>query len=283
MKPNSLFSLLSLMLYGIFSINLLASNGCLASKDNFFDDRERGWFWSEKDCEVKKENNTTVQLSQETPPPRSKYKLVPKVVDIPWDIIDQIDPSVIGEIERDAQKTAMMYPTDYNVKQHRLLQRYAMKKAFNYTMAADMLGKKDTDLSQWRSEVPTSAFARNATAQIASKKTNEIFKQYASLAGIVVITQKGCEYCEKQMPILEMFSKQTGFKYKEVDMHQMPTAVSRLGVAKTPDMFLVLNRNGKAEWQRIGSGLNTLPEVQEGVLSALYGFGVLKDRSLIYQ
>ncbi|TDA67320.1 hypothetical protein E0765_03610 [Sulfuricurvum sp. IAE1] len=278
-RPIALFSLSAVLCSSLLAYGV--KDGCKPHSENFYGDSERGWFYSEAPC-TKKDENTSVAKTPTTNT-NKKYKLIPKVVEVPWDIIDQIDPEQIAEMERDAQKTALMYPTDHNVKQHRLLHKYVVKKSVAYAKAGDRLGRADTELAAWRSEIPLSAFARTASLKQAGDKNNETLRKYSSMAGIVVITQRGCGYCEKQIPILEMLREQTGFTYKEVDMAQAPTAVINLGVATTPDMFLVLNKNGVPRWHRVASGLNTLSEIKQAILIGLHSLGEIKDNTIIYK
>lgn len=250
---------------------------CRPAQDNYYADGQRGWFYAEPTC---KENNETKQTAQNT---KKKYKLLPKKVDIPWDIIDQIDPSEIAKIEEESRKISLMYPTDYNVKQSRLLQQYAMKKSVNYAQAGDLLGRKDTDLARWRAEQPMTAFKKNVELVDKYNKAEEILKSFSDKAGLVVVTKEGCPYCRAQMPILAMLKQETGFTYKEVDAMEAPLMIKNLEVATTPDIFLVVNDGGEAKWQRVATGLNTLPELKQAIVAGLYGLGEIKDSSLIYQ
>jgi conjugal transfer pilus assembly protein TraF len=257
-----------------------ATDGCRPTSDYYYGDRERGWFYSESPC-VQVDQNAT-QSKSSAGVLKKKYKLIPKKVEIPWDIIDEIDPEEIAKMERDSQKIAIMYPTDHNVKEHRLLQRYVVKKSVAYAKSGDRLGRSDTELAAWRSEVPNSAFKRDVKSRELHKKSEDVLWDYSQKAGLVVITQPNCVYCEKQIPILNMLKQETGFTYKEVDMTQAPAIVTKLGVARTPDIFLVFNKNGKAKWQRVASGLNSLDEMKQAVLMGLYELGELKDDLLIY-
>jgi thiol-disulfide isomerase/thioredoxin len=259
-----------------------STDGCRPTADNYYGDRERGWFYSESPC-VPVDQNKTVESKSSEKPLKKQYKLVAKVVEIPWDLIDQIDPEEIAKMERDAQKVAMMYPTDHNVKQHRLLQKYVMNKAVEYSKFGDRLGRKDTDLARWKSGLPQTTYANTVKVQKAYKDAEEVLKAYSQKAGLIVITQQGCMYCEKQIPILNKLKRETGFTYKEVDMAQAPEIVTKLGIARTPDIFLVFNKNGKPLWQRVASGLNTLDEIEQAILMGLYELGELKDDSLIYK
>lgn len=265
----------------LLTANAIASNdGCRPQKDNYYSDRERGWFWSESDC-VKKDENITKRVQVE--PQKSKWKIIPKKVDIPWAIINQIDPDQIAQLERDAQKISVMYPTDYNIKEHRMLQKWIVDKSVSYTKTGDRINRTDTELARWGAEVPVSSFARSTNKRQQIKDTDSVIASYANRAGLVVVTQQGCQYCQAQMPILQLLKDQTGMTYKEVDMNHLPNIVTKLGVAQTPDIFLVLNKNGKAQWQRIGSGLNTLVELKEGITFGLYTLGEIKDERLVYQ
>lgn len=278
MKTNPLISY-TLAVF-LASKAIAVADGCRPQKENYYSDRERGWFWSEADC-VKKDENVTKKAQID--PQKSKWKIIPKKVDIPWAIINQIDPDQIAQLERDAQKISVMYPTDFNIKEHRMLQKWIVDKSVSYTKTGDRINRTDTDLARWGAEVPVSTFARSTNKRQQIKDTDSIIASYANRAGLVVVTQQGCQYCQAQMPILQLLKDQTGMTFKEVDMNRLPAIVSKLGVAQTPDIFLVLNKNGKAQWQRIGSGLNTLVELKEGIAFGLYTLGEIKDERLVYQ
>lgn len=278
MKTITLLSLSAIVTSSLLAYSV--KDGCRPSSDNYYADRERGWFWSESPC-VKQETNSSSQNNTGTP--KKQYKLIPKVVQIPWEIIDQIDPEQIAEMERESQKIALMYPTDRNVKEHRLLQKYVVKKSVAYAKTGDRLGRSDTELATWRAEMPNAAFKRDVKTRESYKKSEDVLQSYAQKAGLVVITKQGCGYCERQIPILNMLKEETGFTYKEVDMSEAPTAVMNLGVATTPDIFLVLNQGGKARWQRVASGLNSLGEIKQAILVGLKTLGEINDDSLIYK
>lgn len=265
------------LLLSITSLFAAENKGCKAQSANYYVERERGWFWNEPECVP--ENNSTKKSDQK----KSKYKLIPKKVEVPWQIIDQIDPDQIAELERESQKIAIQYPTDANVKEHRLLQKWIVTKAMSYTKTTDRLNRTDTELAAWGAKNTTSSFAIGSEKRKKIVDRDDVIKSYANKAGLVVIVKHGCGFCTAQKPILDMLKEETGMTYKEVDINETPAIVDKLGVATTPDIFLVLNKNGKPQWQRVASGLNTIIELKEAVVFGLNVMGELKDDSLVYQ
>jgi len=239
----------------------------------FYSDAGRGWYWGEECVTVEDSNETNA-----TAPPQSRrYRHIPKRVSIPWREIDRIDPRDIAKIEEEARSIAIAYPTDENVAEWKRLTKYIYEKAFRFTTAQSAVTRTDTELARWASEVPVTEYAISAYRSSASRKKKELIERYRERAGLVVIVQKGCDYCVRQMPILEMFREETGMHYKIVDMHALPTAVAKLGVSRTPDIFLVLKKDGRAMWQRIASGLNTKKELEDAVVFGLYALREIKS------
>ena len=55
----------------------------------------RGWFWGEKVCEPVKDNETDISTI-ENKEQQDKWKILPKSADIPWEILDTLDPDEIA-------------------------------------------------------------------------------------------------------------------------------------------------------------------------------------------
>jgi len=254
----------------------LGANQCDID-DNFLKDRESGWFWGEV-CidEPSYEENSSV---------KQQYAFLPKKVEIPWEILDKIDPDDIAELENISKKIAILYPTQENIKEYKLLQKWISDKSFAFMSANMLVAKSDTDISKWVAQTPVGSRLALTQARIDRKKGIEkSIKQYKDSVAIVVMSDKNCPYCQEQIPILREFQELYGIKYivKEIDV--IPNAVRKLGVSALPDMFLVFNENNKPVFQRLASGLQPLSTLEIAFLMALDAIGKLdkeKER-LIY-
>lgn len=242
----------------------------------FYSDRERGWFWKEA-CEERKENRAKKEERKEEKREEGYKVLTKREVSIPWGIIDRLDPSEIARIEEESRKIAIMYPTMRNVLEYRKLLNYINSKSEKFAFQYFIAGK--TTPAKEQSVVYQGV--RTTLAEVRDRKTKEVFERYRSKAGLVVVVQRDCPYCKAFKEVLDMFVKESKWQVKEVDSSSNPVLVERLGTETVPDIFLVLLRNGKYEWQRIGSGYMTLDDLINSVLLGFYLLGEIKDESFI--
>lgn len=258
----------------------LLQGECKQPKE-FWQDRQRGWFYKDF-CEPVKETNATKPIEQSKSEP-AKLKHLAKQVSIPWNKLDDMHPDDLKALNDEATNIAFMYPTKENLKSFRMYQKWYTDKADRFAKLAGYERRSDPELASWAAEVPTSGLARGEEISAGLKEKVQIISSFANIAGIVVVTQRGCGFCERQMPLLERLRQETGMSYKELDKDNRPVVAAKLGVATTPDIFLVVTRNGQPKWQRIGSGLLTLSELKQSVLFGLYALGELKDDKSLYR
>lgn len=247
----------------------------------FWQDRQRGWFYKDY-CEPIKDENTTKTPEQ----PKSetkKLKSLPKQVSIPWNKLNDMHPDDLKALNDEATNIAFMYPTKENLKSFRMYQKWYTDKADQFAKLAGYERRSDPELASWAAEVPTSGIARGEEISEGLREKVQIISSFSNIAGIVVVTQRGCGFCERQMPLLEKLKQETGMSYKELDKDNRPMVAAKLGVATTPDIFLIVTRNGQPKWQRIGSGLLTYNELKQAVLFGLYALGELKNDKSLYR
>jgi conjugal transfer pilus assembly protein TraF len=269
-----------IILLAVFVCLPLLHGECKQNKD-FWQDRERGWFYKDF-CEPIKDENTTQKAEQSKAEP-PKLKPLPKHVSIPWTKINDMHPDDLKALNDDATNIAFMYPTKENLKSFRMFQKWYTDKAEQFARLSGYERRSDPELASWAAEVPTSGVARGVEISEGIKEKIQIISSFSNVAGIVVVTQRGCGFCERQMPLLEKLKKETGMSYKELDKDNRPLVAAKLGVATTPDIFLVVTRNNQPKWQRIGSGLLTLNELKQAVLFGLYALGELKNDQSLYR
>jgi len=244
----------------------LVWGACIPTKD-FFNDRERGWFWKEVCVEKKGKKK------------KEKKKLSTKVV-IPWDKLDKMSPNEIKKLVKKAESIAIMHPTYENVREYKKLLLWIAKKAREYAKVDYLVSMTDPEIASWLANRPYTPFARRAYFKVRKKKIDEILGRYKEKAGLVIFKKEGCLYCERQRFIVKLFKQKYGWEVKWVDVYEAPNAVRKLEVSAVPDIFLVLNKDGKAIWQRIATGLQTLNKLTEQIVWGLYVLGEVKDEEL---
>lgn len=245
---------------------------CRPSTD-YWQDRERGWFWKEVCVERKEERKEKKKESK-----KEERRILQKTrVEIPWDIIDRLDTEEIAKLEEESRKIAIMYPTEENVREYYRLQRYIVQKARNFALQIGAVSRGEPAMFQ-RPQYPV---VRELQWEERQRKLSEVFSRFRNRAGIVVVSQKDCPYCQAFSPVLRAFAEDTLWQTREIYMEENPQLAVNLGTELTPDIFLVINRNGRNEWHRIGSGFMPLEELKRSVLFGLYRLGEIRDERLI--
>lgn len=253
----------------LISFLLIASfvwASCKPTK-NFFEDRERGWFWKEV-------------CTQEVKKKEKKEKKLPKKVIIPWSKLNDMSPDEIKKLVKEAESIAIMHPTYENVREYKRLLLWIANKAREYAKVDYLVSMTDPEIASWLAERPYTPYARRAYFKAKEKKVDEILRKYKDKAGLVIFKKEGCPYCERQKFVIKLFKQKYHWEVKWVDVYEAPNAVEKLQVNSVPDIFLVLNKNGKPVWQRIATGLQTLDKLKKQIVWGLYVLGEVKDEEL---
>jgi thiol-disulfide isomerase/thioredoxin len=255
--------------------------------ESFFYDGHRGWFYGEY-CEPKKEKPVTKEKKKELniavkqlenvmedkkTEPELKF-LPDKKVKIPWDILDQLDPDSISEIEKRSRKIAIMHPTYENVREYMHLQKYMTEKSWAYSETFQVVTQTDPVLASTGGSIESSKFARDMMFSVQNREQDKKLKNYAQdKAGLVMFYKDGCPYCIEEKRMFDSLKDEYGFQYELVNIERNPALVKKFQVSTVPDMFIVFrDNNNKPVWRRLGIGLHTLPELKEIIYFSIQGY-----------
>lgn len=294
-KTVFIFTLLFLISFTNIS---LATNNCIEPDKGFRNNPSgRGWFWGEKFCEPdidnrSDQNNVVKNEIQEMKNNKdnntnneyiSGYKILPEKARIPWNLLDKLDPDEIAnKIEPEAKKVAVMYPTDENIMAYRKLHSWIVSKASNFTSRDTQVKVENPMLVPRALQAPTSEYKIRQVQYQKNLAKEEFLNQYRERARLVVYSRKGCGFCEAQHPILENFADEYGWEIMDRDIDENFNESVKFNVEVTPDIFLLLNRNGEIFYQRIATGLTSLPDLVNAVLNGLKYLGEDIDYETVY-
>lgn len=264
--------LISLVL-AVFITSVVSAEQCKKTKE-YYKDSSRGYYYfedcSQEEVEIEKEKEPEI-------PKLQGFKTIPKEQQIPWDILDEIDPSEIDAIHLQALSVATMHPTEENVKEHKKLLMWITQKAMSYVVTNTAVTKTDADLAKWAGKNPASTSGRHVKIAYMEKKKKEIIYSFKDKAGLIVLTQQGCIYCEKQKEVLNILRGEMEWVAKTVDARSVPNMAAKFGVSTFPDIFLVINRGGQPVYQRIGAGFHTYASLKDGILFGLKYLGEIDE------
>lgn len=287
---------------------LVSVNICQAN--NYFNESKKGWFWGEEKEEIKEDkkvipdfkniksnsqySNENLKKMQEDIKKKDEngivvyngkeYKTIPNKTQIPWAILDTLDPKEISNIENESKSIAVMYPSEENIVEYKKLQHYIATKSIEFTDGNYLVTKKDPEISAWASNTSMKSSLEITTKRKDnSSKQNDVLSQHKSNMIILAATLPTCPYCDKQRPLLKQFYESYGIEYKEVDISKNKEFGIKYQVQKTPDLFLLYkDKSNEPLMTRFGNGLHTIQDLKSGVLAGLYTFKKIPKELLEY-
>lgn len=272
--------LLILFIILIMGGDLYAS--CLSPDEGFWKNEQgRGWFWGQIECPTIIDNQSRTSNPQDN---YSKWKILPQKANIPWDILDKIDPDEIStKIEPEAKKVSVMYPTEENITEYRKLTNWMVKKASQYATVDERIRIENPLLNPNIELAPISSIKSKALVSYKNTETDKILTQYKDRGGLIIYESATCQYCKLQKPIISSFQNDYGWEVVYRDVKQFPKETLQLGIKTTPDIFLVLKeQNGSGiKYQRIATGLTTLDMLKMAILKGLGYLGETINETLI--
>lgn len=233
----------------------------------------RGWFWGEKVCEPVKDNVTETVTTADTDKEKQKeseWKVLPKTANIPWSILDTLDPEEIAnKIEPEAKKVAVMYPTEENILNYRKLSNWIFAKAKSYTSADTQVRVENPSVVEAALTGPTTRVRRTINYLYREENEKAVLQPYADRAKLVVYTRDNCKYCVAQRPLLQRFNQVFGWEIMERRLEDNPEEMVILNIEYTPDIFIILNTPQGVKYQRIATGLTQYTDLVQAAINGL--------------
>lgn len=234
--------------------------------NEFYKDKERGWFWFEDPEKVLEE-----EVQPPAVPETSGQKPPEKIpLDAKW---------LRENLER-LTLAAMSNPTETNLANYAYAQRLMMDMSsrFSSKMSDFML---DEPLLDETSRRPTSSFSLNEFKAENGKMINTVMQDIKSKTkGLWFFYSSTCSFCKKMIPVMNRFKQNTGMDILaisldggilpgmenfEIVMDYDNSVAHKFGVTHTPTTYLVLG-NDKPEL--VASGMKTLPELEAKIIRA---------------
>ncbi len=248
----------------------------------FINRKSEGWFWYEVEPEpvepvLEKKEEPKIVVSEQSKPEDTKpvdqgpaplsaawfRENLPKYKDAAWD-----------------------NPTIENVKAYLYLQRFVMDRAEQFSDTWELAMTGDPFLDEI-SRRPSATFGNTVLDSAAGKAQEELISSIAKKAGIFFFFKSDCEMCEAQAPVIEMFTRSSGFAVVPVSTDGKPLVsgifkdfrkdkghAKLMGVSSLPATYL-MTKDGSFE--SVGQGVMSHSELQKRVLIAAKRNGWVSD------
>ena len=235
----------------------------------YFGDKERGWFWYERDPAP----DGMPEAAPAKPVPQADAKPPPAKPDGPVPLSAEWMRKNMGTY----RDKAIDDPTRENVAAYAYLQRVMVDKAERFTNAFQGVVMNDPVLDE-NTRRPIATFGGTAKDGIAQKAKSATMKRLAGMVGLWFFYESTCKFCVKQAEVLKGLQATYGFSVLPVAVDGMPLPGSpfkdyvadngqarQLGVGLTPAMYLVKPGAGGSAIQ-LGQGLFAMGEIVERAL-----------------
>lgn len=276
------------LLTAIFSSALLAQDSSTTSPlteqpfDQFYDDKERGWFWYEETPEPEKE---------EVPPPVPSNQ--PTVIpnnDLAVQTERPLSQSWFRENFAKYRDKAIENPHDQEaMRTYLYLEKYMTDRAmaFGYERMKTIYSDPFLDSTSRRS---TANFGMRAMNIDSANQQKETLSALAKASGIVFFFRSDDAYSAQQAPLLMNISKHYGFDIKPVsidgaNLENSPwtddmVAVNQgqaeaLNVQKLPAMYLFVAET--AQFEMIAQGLQAQTQLEQRIMYAAHRGQLISD------
>ncbi len=246
--------------------------GALAAP--YFFDKERGWFWYERELEPLPE-----EAEASAPEPAKPTLKGPEPLTAEW---------FRKNLEKYRDK-AVDEPTQENVKAYLYLQRVMLDKASRFSEVSQAVSMSDPILDE-NARRPIATFGSMEADKLAVAAKDKAARKLAKMAGLWFVFESTCQFCEKQAGVLKGLENAYGFKVLPIALDGAPLPGNpfpnfvpdrgqskMLGVEMTPAFFLV-RPGGVGGVLSIAQGLVAGDEIIRRAVTQAHEKGWLTDR-----
>lgn len=284
MKKKLLITLL--LLLSVF-ITLPAfgkqKNDCRIN-DNYYKDKERGWYFFEH-CEPKKPEPPKKETKKDT---TKKEKIVidwKKIGDASY--LDTLTAKEFKELMDMVREETVYKPTHDKMLTYIKMQDYMREKAVNfaYIWRDVLLENPSLDYSV---KFPTSNYGAHAYTRIDMQRQAKTMKEIKETTGLFFFVSSGCPYCHEQAKLIKLLEQTYDIAVRTISQDRCdanfsscveePMMFEVFQVKTTPTLFAVFrDQHNKPKFQPIASGIVTVDEM---INRLVYYYNAFKNNQL---
>ncbi|MFO1388309.1 conjugal transfer protein TraF [Cellvibrio sp.] len=259
----------------VLAADVIESPSMNNQQKQYYQDRERGWFWyeTEKQPEKKKKPTKKAEPSPVEPMPQLTAKEI---------LREQ------GKKMEEALATAMLNPTRENyleyMRQMNAIQERSMQFANGFTQVLWSAPQYDRNI-----QAPSSPQARFVAEQQSSEKKAASLIEISKKNGLLFFFRSDCPFCHKFAPILADLAKDFGFDVVPVSLDggglpEFPNPKvnnemgRKLNVQSVPALYLVDPKNNSVS--AVSYGFNNRVAVMDKIIAAASQFSVSETKRL---
>ena len=234
-----------------FSLLLMALPAMAGGE--FWEDRQRGYFWYED----------PVFKTPRDPESKEQSEIIQSPDTYSYEELFDLHPDRFQVMIDSRLKTAVHHPTEENVK--RFLEAVDVAKIKSRTLAnvAGYVATQTPRLNRGEYRYPHSQPGRSAYLKQRSAEMKATLERYRDQYAIIAFNQEGCAYCASQEEILSRFEFLNRWSVRRIDINENPALAARFQVEVTPTLMLV--SRDTHESQIISSGVIPLDQLNKRI------------------
>lgn len=178
----------------------------------------------------------------------------------------KLPPKQVEKMIEDYREYALYTMEPENVRWYYEMVDFARRRARAFMNVTEVVMLNNSTLNM-NTEYPVNAPGSNARIARRESTISTRLNQEGRNAALIMLTSKGCGYCEAQRGILKFFQQKYGWMVREVDIQEHPEAVTRFGTTSTPSVFLIVKES--QDWMPVAVGVEALPKIEENSYRAL--------------
>lgn len=183
-----------------------------------------------------------------------------------------------------ARKTAIMSPTEVNLKRYIEIQEIVMGKSAAFTDQWQRVIWQNPQLDYSQHSRPTNKLAVHAYDQQRQQQKAEAIKQLAAENGILFVFRSDCPYCHAMAPIMKQFSVDYGVNVMPVSLdggginyypNPLPNngIAQRLGIQSVPAVYVMDTKT--KQFKAVGFGVMAQTVLEDRFLALSRPVGTL--------
>ena len=177
-----------------------------------------------------------------------------------------LHPKQVEELIESYRQNAVWQATPESVRWYYQLQDFARRRALAFMNVTEVVMLENPDLNL-QTVYPTNPVGQAARVAQRTSSMDQRLAEEAGHAALVLLTRRGCPYCDEQRKILNYFHAKHGWDIREVDIEDSPQLAARFAITYTPTT-VVLFRDSP-DWAPVALGVETLERVEESAYRAL--------------
>lgn len=250
----------------VISMLLLCSSMAFA---NFYKNNLEGWFaYKDANLTEKLEDNNTKKNTAKFP----AGKKTKKIVEIPEDL-EELSAKEFEALITEAKEISTMNPTKDNVRKFIILQNFVQQKAdqLTSTWGEVMLENPELDISV---NIAKTSFAKSAMSDSYKTQKKTFFSKFSKYMTVVMFYDSNKrEVTTKQDDVMNFISydypeiKQLKIDINNKKANELFTKL-KISDERLPDIWLMIDFDGKQAWKRVAIGLST----QDKIMNKVYEY-----------